>query len=321
VSDDDAGLSVEALAATAKALRVDATAATVIRALHDEGIEAVLLKGSALDFLYEGDRPRTYVDVDLLVDPAHHERAGRIICGLGYRSLTEGASPLEAASHATTFVTDDDRPAIDLHHTTFGVTVPSATAWEILSAATVPHRVGGCDTRALALPLRALHVALHFAQSGPGIVNPADDLDRALAKVDLETWREAATFADCLRATEALAAGLRGRPPAGTALADELGLPERVSLTLDLRRRTASSPAKAFATVLETPGIRHKAARLARFLVPSPAVIRILVPSAERGGLWLVAGYATRTWRSARKLPKAVPELLTAVRRRRRATG
>lgn len=312
-------LSVEGLAATAKALRVDATAATVIVALREAGIEPVLLKGSALNFLYAGDRPRTYVDVDLLVDPAQHDRAGEVICGHGYRSLTEGASPLEGAAHATTYVTDDDRPAIDLHHTIFGVNVSSAVAWEILSRATVPHRVASCDTRALGLPLRALHVALHFAQSGPGIVNPADDLDRALARLELDTWRAAAEYAERLDATEALAAGLRGRPPSGEALADELGLPVAVSLELDLRRRTASSPATALALLLETRGRARKIRRLARFVVPSPAVIRILVPSARRGGLWLVAGYVIRTTRSARKLGRAIPELLAALRRRREA--
>ncbi|HVF31398.1 MAG TPA: nucleotidyltransferase family protein [Acidimicrobiales bacterium] len=300
----------------AEALRVDTAAARVIRHLEAHGLEVILLKGSALGFLYADDGPRTYADVDLLVDPARHEEAGALLAGLGYRSLAAGLAPHEQVAHATTFLADDG-PAVDLHRTLAGIGADPSETWGELRTRTQDHDLVGHSVRILDGAARALHVALHVAQSGPGFEKPSADLDRALRVVDEETWAEAGHLADRLTATPAMAAALRSAP-AGRELADRLGLPTRLPLRLDLRQRTTSPLAGLLDRLARTPGTRAKARLVLRSAVPSSAAVRLAVPVAARGGPWVVAGYAIHTGRTIAGLLRGLPPLATAVLRRRR---
>ncbi|HET6386391.1 MAG TPA: nucleotidyltransferase family protein [Armatimonadota bacterium] len=73
-------------------------AARLIRALDGAGIPVILLKGPALaQTVYPDWRHRPFADIDLLVDPAQCEAAGRVAAAIGYRS--DSVESLQARAH------------------------------------------------------------------------------------------------------------------------------------------------------------------------------------------------------------------------------
>jgi hypothetical protein len=153
--------------------------------------------------------------------------------------------------------------------------------------------VGGLEVEVPGEPARALIVVLHMLNHGLHATRPAEDLRRALARVERSTWEASAALAAELGATAGFAAGLRVLPE-GTALADSLGLPDEASV--EARLRTASPPhtALGFQRLVEAPGLLAKARLLGRELVPTAAFMRIWSPLARRGPLGLAAAYLWR---------------------------
>ena len=290
-------------------LKVDAAAASVLRALADASIPAILLKGSTLDFLHAGERPRSYVDVDVLVPPDRLPDAEALLTELGYRNALAGFRTDEGSDHGEHWVRPD-APAVDLHHKLGGATAPSSVVWQVLSARTRPHRVAGAPVLALDEAACALHVAMHSATPG----NSAIDLDRAVATLSEATWRDAVELASAIGADDAFRAGMRATEQ-GTACAERLGIPEPQRLAWRLERY-APTGSRSLAEILELPGWGARARAVARKIHPSAAQMRFDSALARRGPLGLLLARAFRPFLVARRLGPALRAIRSARRRR-----
>ncbi len=312
---DGLGAAVDPdVTAAALALRLDGVAGIAVERLRAAGIPSILLKGATIaTWLYDDGHPRPYLDIDLLVSPSDAERAKEVLAELGFVHTMNGAHPGEVgASEQELF--GPDGVCIDLHVGLLGMNASLQQCWDVLVQHTDRFRLGGgTEVRALDAPARALHLALHAAQNGPIDAKAIADLERGLVKVDRGQWRAAARLADELEATEAFAAGLR-LVPEGAALADELGLTHRMTVELVLRTRSAPQTAIFFERLARAPGIRKKAALLARKLFPTAVWMRANSSMARRGrvGLgwaWLLHPLsvlkrfpaALLAWRAARR--------------------
>ena len=312
-----AGVAVDAdFRAAARALRLDRVAAVAVDRLRAAGIPAILLKGATIaTWLYDDGQPRPYRDVDLLVSPSDAERAKEVLAELGYVHSMRGAHPGEVGPKEQELY-GPDGVCIDLHVGFLGMNAPMQRCWDVLVHRTDPFRLGGgVEVRALDLPARAMHLALHAAQNGPIDAKAIGDLERGLVRVNRDQWRAAAELANELEAGEAFAAGLR-LLPAGAALADELGLTRHMTVELALRTRSAPQNAIFFERLARVPGVRKKAALLARKLFPTAVWMRANSDMARRGQLGLVCAWLAHPLSVLRRFPPA----LVAWRSARRAT-
>lgn len=301
------------LGAVAQTLRVDATAAAVIAALDEAGIETILLKGSTHAFLARPGEHRYYVDVDLLVDPDQVDRTEEVLTAAGYRSLTEGTADCEHVDYGSTWVRDG-HPPVDLHFTLPLARATPQQVWATLRADAVAHEVAGRTCLSLSHPARLLLASTHRAKSGPSVLSPGWDMERATVSVDSH-WDAASRLADLLDAVEPFAAGLRVSSR-GDAIADRLGLPATFSLDLEIRQASPLGPAYSVGQFLSTPGLGPRLQRVRYALVPSPALLRLSTPIARRGRVGLAVAYATRPQRVLWRLAGSVGPVVRAARRR-----
>ena len=296
--------AVDARRLTALALGTDRVAGEVVGAFQGAGVRAVLLKGAAIStWLYDDGAPRGYNDVDLLVAPDRWPAAEAVLRDLGFDLAMPRTSPLEEAAHARTWARGAE--VVDLHHTLWGVGVPPARAWELLSAETQTLALGGGHVEALDLPARALHVALHAAQNGAGGRKSLRDLARAADRVPVEVWRQAASLARDLDAGGAMAVGLRLHP-ATAHLAHQLSLPSRAPLAVTLQSTGAPALAVGLLTAARAPGVKAKVATAARRLVPTPACMRARYPIAASGWPGMAIAYVVRWSSLAHQVPASV---------------
>jgi len=273
-------------------LHLDRVAVEVTTALDRRGVASILFRGRALQrFLYDDGAPRPYCDIDLLVTPDRRRPAAAVLRELGFshRYAGETASP----EHADMWVRRDDGAIVDLHWTLIGVDAQPSVLWDALAGSTARIPLAGTSIDAVAPPALWLVVALHAAQHGPARRKSIEDLERALARADLDEWRVAADLASTLGATEMFAAGLR-LVPAGAGLADDLRLPRRKSVETALQSDTARPLSMGFEKLRQTPGIARKARLVGRELVPSRAFMRFWWPPSRRGALWMVLAYVRR---------------------------
>jgi hypothetical protein len=199
------------------------------------------------------------------------------------------------SDHAHPWIRPSDGATVDLHATIWGPNRDAAWVWSELQRMAVPYELGPVRTRALNLPARALHVALHAAQHRDRPRNP-EDLRRALAVTSVEQWRVAEELADRLRALAPLAQGLM-LEPAGRELLERLPL-ARAAARVDLngaslavglaRLAMASGPREKVAVLLgalraeeaQTPGLgwtdrlRARGQRLAWLAAGVPPTVR-----------------------------------------------
>jgi hypothetical protein len=307
---------VDARVRAARTIAVDLATATVARRLTQAGVRSILLKGPALaTLLYRDGAFRAYVDVDLLVAPADVARAENVLAGLGFEQLVDDA---QLGGHRRLHAHEWRRaggPSVDLHRTLPGARADPATVAEVLATQTRTITVAGEDVEALAPSGVALQVALHAAHHGPLAAKALDDLERAVERIPLEIWGEAAALAERIDAIPALAAGLR-LEPAGAAIADELSLPYGGPVDVALRADGAPPLAVGIDWLLQTPGPRAKLALVTRTALPPPGALRLWRPLARRGAPGLAAAYVSHPFWLARH---AVPSVL-AVRRARRSS-
>ena len=177
---------------TAGRLALDAGTVEVLRAFEQAGVEALLLKGPSIArWLYAEGEPRTYIDCDLLVAPTDVLAAEEVLASLSFtRQFDDREMPSWWREHASAWSRGGDGLTVDLHRTLPGVGVDAEGVWRALSAETDVVLVARHPVPTLSLPGRALHVALHAAQHGPGWARPIADLERALAAADDDLWLE-----------------------------------------------------------------------------------------------------------------------------------
>jgi hypothetical protein len=296
------------LIAAASNLLVDAATARVVRALRSEGVPSVLLRGPALArWLYDEEDRRPYADVDLLVPDDRLPDAQGVLAGLDFLE-----SPLEATfararpAHAETWIRSVDGVSVDLHRTLIGIGASAAFFWKTISAEAEPMTVGREEVSVPSPAARALFVALHASQHGPGFAQSLEDLSRALERVPQATWVQATVLAGELDAIPAFGAGIR-LIPAGESLATALGLPIGQRIDRELAGSEVFHVAQGIKWMLETPGLLRKVTFLARKVVPPPATMRLRSSLARRGILGLAAAYVWRavrlSWYALRMVP------------------
>jgi hypothetical protein len=283
-------------------LRVDQVTAEVLRGFDGEGVPSVLLKGpSTVRWLYP-DRPRRYNDCDLLVSPAAVDDAERVLDGLGFTPTHEQRGmPAWWREHAIEWRHPDRCAAVDLHHTLKGAGVDDMRLWQVLHAETEPMTVGGFTARVLALPGRALVLALQAREKDPS----KQDLVRAVERAGVETWMKAAELAEQLDATAGFSAGLRLVPP-GRELAARLELPAADSVGAALLVTSAPAESLTVDRIIRASGMRERVAIVRHKLLPPPTFMRHWSPQARRGWSGLLAAYGRRLVWVVRSMPRAL---------------
>jgi Uncharacterised nucleotidyltransferase len=291
--------------AVALTLLVDRATVEVWQALRDAGIPAILLKGPSIaSWLYDRVGARAYGDVDILVESAMLEKARRLLSRLGFQPRSP-VVPGDRPRPSGAWLRPRDRATVDLHSTITGIGVPPEVAWRILRKQMEPVDVGGVSVWILSVPARAVHVALHALQHGPRHAKPMEDLRRAVSRLSIETWAEAAALAGTLEAVPAFAAGLR-LAPEGARVADHLRLPRSSSRELTLRTRGAPTAALTVDWIMTKRDLPTSVSLLVRKLLPSPTFMRQWSPLARRGRAGLALAYLWRPLWLARQTGPAV---------------
>jgi putative colanic acid biosynthesis glycosyltransferase WcaI len=289
--------------AVARALRHEAALEELLPALRQRGVRPLVIKGPVTArLLYDRPRERPYGDLDLLVAPGELAAAASALAGLGYRPLLGGVRETElGAQHAEAWRHERRIGVeVDLHHG-----LPLVEARErllgILWRDSRRLEIGALVADAPGDGACALIVALHAAQHGDGWRRPLADLRRAVARLPIETWRDAASLAAELGVGPALAAGL-ARVEGGAELAAALGAAGTVSRQTRLMLRHASGGAQHLERALAAPTPVVALARLRDALFPSPALMRFANPGIGSNRVRLAAAYAARQARIPRAL-------------------
>jgi hypothetical protein len=276
--------------AAVRTMAVDATTAEVLTALAGAAVQPVLLKGPAIaHWLYSEGEARTYVDVDLLIAPAQLASAEDVLRGLGFESIVRHYEQGRRLEHDSLWIRPGTPAHVDLHRTlprTRGVS--PQWVWRQLWPRTCEMELPppGTSVRILDEPARALLVALHVAHHvgyDEIAVKPMADLQRAVAKLPLAVWRDAAALARTLRAEPQMSRGLHAIPD-GVRLVSELGLPAPSS---------EYNEAAGFERLAASRTWGDRVRLLARVLLPSPAYLRWSSKLARRGRLGFAVAYLT----------------------------
>jgi hypothetical protein len=249
----------------------------------------------------------------VLLSPDEHVRAQALLAEMGFRRVVRDYEQGRRIEHDSPWALDGVA-SVDLHLTLPRVRGVSPEAvWRALWPHTVERDLpaGGQRVRVLDEPAAALLVGLHAAHhSGYDELElkPLEDLRRAVDRVPVSVWREAATLARTLRAEPQLSRGLH-TVASGAELARTLGLADPSS---------ERNQAAGFERLAATRDRRERARMLARALVPSPSYLRWSSRLARRGRRGLVAAYVLRpfvlaahapwgyvVWRRARRRPAA----------------
>jgi hypothetical protein len=295
-------------------LALDAAAVEAIAALQEVGISVILLKGPVIAlWLYDQPWERTYGDIDLLVAPADHQRASTVLARLGYHDHSLADIPAHASQWRRETAT---RAEIDLHWR-LPLAGRDVDPWPVLSAETEAMAIGSTTVRVLSPAARAMLVAVHAAQHGARAPKPMRDLERALARVDRQTWARAAALAQQLNAEGAFTVGLR-LVPAGAEMATALALAPSSSIEAHLRSVTPTATSVGWMHLLEQPSPRAGLELLRGELVPNPGFMRVWSPLARRGRLGLACAYLLRPLWLVWQLPAALRDLGRARRQARR---
>ncbi len=300
---------------TARALAIDRVAAEVVEALAGRGIDSLLLKGRTLArLLYDDGTARPYVDVDLLVAPAEHERVMALLRELGFvRQLGDRDVASGIALHAHPWGRARDEAQLDLHRTLRGLEAPHERVWEALTRGAQRASVGGTSVLVPDRPSCALHLAIHAADRGAERGKPIEDLRRALERFTAEEWRAAARLAEDLDGLDAFAAGLRATPQ-GEDLAERLGVRGGESVHVALAAAGAPELAHGLEHLSTLPTLGPRLRALARAAFPTAANLRATRPIARRGTAGLTFAYLQHPFWLAARTPATVRAWLRARR-------
>jgi len=285
---------------TAAMLLVERASAEAVATLRRVGVRSILIKGPLQQrWLAAAGLSRTSVDVDLLVDPADVDAAGRALSAAGYRLEPEVTPGVEHHSHRWTTGT---RAPVEVHWNLWG-TDPART-WRILGAETESADVCGEMAEIPNEPARCLIVALHAAHHGAGEDAPLDDLRLAVSVAPRAAWQRAASLAAATGAETEFAVGL-GLVPPGERLRCDLGLHvPQVTERLALNLSEPVAGAAGFYWLGRQHGVRAKARFAARKLVPPAEFMRFKYRFAREGKGRLLLAYLYRLlWIAGRALP------------------
>lgn len=302
----------------ASKLRFEAAVAQASSRLRAAGVGMRLLKGASIaQWLYSDEEPRASLDCDVLVDPHGIDGADDVLTSLGYgRHFDDRSMPGWWREHASPWVRERDGVTIDLHRSLQGVGVGDGVAWEILSRDHDVVVLAGLEVPTLALPARALNLALHAAHHGSGWSRPIRDLERGIAQGDEQLWRDAVALARELDAVDAFAAGLR-LTVAGQELAARLELPPPSSVKAALHASSPPPIALGFEQLAQARGVRARLAIVWHKFVPPPDFIRHWDASAKEGRIALLRAYLRRpVW-----LLRSAPEGFRAWREARQSVS
>jgi hypothetical protein len=303
--------------AIARSMQQDAVTGEVVTALEAHDVDALLLKGPSVARWLYPEGGRSYVDTDLLIAPAAWPIAERVLASLDFHRSGFYRIADDRPHYAIVFRRLDGA-SLDLHRTLIGVGVSPEVLWTELWSRVEPMRVGGREIQVLQPPARALVIALHAAKDGGRVAKADEDLRRAVATLDIGTWKQAVEVARRLEAEVAFAGGLR-RTAGGAILATVLGLTDEVSVDVALRRDGPAPPlAVGLAWLISTPGVRGKGRVLLAKAFPPAAFMREWLPIARRGRLGLFAAYL---WRPFWLMTRSVPAMKSVLAARRTAKG
>jgi hypothetical protein len=320
-------------------LALDSALADIARLFDRCGVRPLLIKGPAFArWLYDDPRERSYNDIDLLVAPNEFEAAKRGLAELNFTSLPRnGWRPNE---HRNSYHEEWIRPgtlpvAVELHHTLWGMPAAPSLVWQRLTENVHAIEVAGAQVDVPSEAVSALIVALHAADHGSARHRPGPlphlrpsrlgepinlnvggryaqrDLQLALERVDMPTWRAAAALAEELGAGPLFAFGLR-LDAAGRDVANGLGLTDTVPRQLRLRAGAPTATVQGIEVLITTRGVGARLRLLAYQLVPSRRFMLASSPLARRGRLGLVCAYLWRPFRLMMKLPRGVQAWLRA---------
>src|SRR4051794_41072328 len=285
--------------------RLERAAAAVFRALDSAGVDALLLRGPALEqALYRPGEWRSYVDVDVLVAPADRAAARRTLSQLGYFDAHEplGIDDVGGVVHAEAWLAgagaDYQGTLVELHLWLPGATADPRDAWDALSGSRGWAEVDGLRVPCLDHPGLAICLALHVAQHGPTYGKGLGELVLGLERWPSDVWKAAAELAARTGAAGAFAAGLR-LVPEGVDRARVLGLPATERADWEIRNAGAR-PRGTFhlRAFLEADGARARLSVLRRSLVPKRAWLLTQHPWARRGGWCIPVAYALHVVRA-----------------------
>jgi hypothetical protein len=295
-----------ALGAAAARLRIDGATAEVLRSLDGAGVQSILLKGASnRQWLGITADNHGYGDCDLLLRPGDEAQATRILGALGFvPELDVQQMPLWWREHAVAWVRDEDRTAMDIHRTLPGIGVDDDRAWELLSRGTQQIVVGGYTARVLAIPARALHVALHAAHHGPDR-RSLREVTLALERANGETWQTAAELATSLEALDGFLAGLR-LVPTGLALVTRLGLEPNARGGHAFGGTKTRAPALTLERFLQARDAGTRLSMVRYKLIPPSTFMHRWSRLARHGPIGLVLAYAWRPLWVLSQVPAAV---------------
>jgi hypothetical protein len=268
----------------AQCLLVDRYTGEVVAALRTAGLEPLLLKGPATTrWLYCGEvGTRPYSDADLLVAPADWDTARRTLRELGFECDVPISikAPLAKRRHGEDWRRARDNAVVDLHESVhYAEHLDPARVWRVLSRDADCIDVAGTPVSIPSVAVRTLHIVLHLQPDDPPDSQAWRDLERAVDRVPIDTWWQAAALAEELGVTAEMGTVL-SRVPGGHALTDQLVLPTGATEVADWRARGMGSPSWTD--------------RIASNLFPPPGYIRAGWPFARRGPVYLGAAYVWR---------------------------
>jgi hypothetical protein len=278
---------------------IERAAADSVARLREAGIRAILLKGPPQqEWLAPADPPRASVDVDLVVDPAQADAAGKELFDRGYRVVPEVTPGV--GHHAVVWAAPGQVP-VELHDRLWGT---RGDDWKVLARETEVVTLAGQTLEIPNEAARCLVVALHAAHHGVGKVATLYDLERAVAVAERTSWERAASLAREVDAEAAFAAGL-GLVPSGERLCAALGLRAPTlndGLALDIA--TPNAGAAGYYWFSRQKGVRARARFVLRKLVPQADFMRFKHPYARRGKTQLALVYVYRPfWLARRAIP------------------
>jgi hypothetical protein len=284
-------------------IAIDRVAAEVAGALAAAGIESLVLKGPVLAaWLYPGE-VRPYGDADLMVAPHDWQPAVALLGALGFSDhLGPMAHPRMESFASTDFLRGEDN--LDLHCTLHGLDGDPERIWAAFREGAERQPIGGAELWAPGRGALALHLGLHAAHHVEG--KPLEDLRRALAVADEETWRQALDLARRLDGVPTFASGMRLLPEGAEQLR-RLGVEDHVRSPRHEIRFEGVPTAEGIDALLR-PGLaaRQRLSIVAGEIFPRPAFMRWWSPLARRGRLGLLLSYPWRWVRLAVQAPRGL---------------